>query len=87
MSLQDRLDAFKADFEGGKPPYNAPPEAIAIIHRATDELIASGQAARAKQIGDKAPEFELVDPDGRSVRSADLLMQGPLVPTFYRGVW
>ncbi|MDB5393333.1 MAG: alkyl hydroperoxide reductase/Thiol specific antioxidant/Mal allergen [Rhodospirillales bacterium] len=87
MSLQDRLDAFKADFEGGKPPYNAPPEAIAIMHRATDELIASGQAARTKQIGDKAPEFELVDPDGRSVRSADLLMQGPLVLTFYRGVW
>ena len=27
MSLQAKLDAFKADFEAGKPPYNAPPSA------------------------------------------------------------
>jgi hypothetical protein len=25
MSLQQRLDAFKATFESGAPPYNAPP--------------------------------------------------------------
>jgi peroxiredoxin len=87
MSLQDRLDAFKADFEGGKPPYNAPAQVIAIMHRATAELIASGQAARAKRAGDKAPAFVLKDPDGNPVRSADLLAQGPLVLSFYRGAW
>jgi hypothetical protein len=41
MSLQARLDAFKADFEAGKPPYNVPPSVIEIMHRATAELIAS----------------------------------------------
>lgn len=87
MSLQDRLDAFKADFEGGKPPYNAPREVIAIMHRATAELIASGQASRAKRAGDRAPEFVLSDPEGKPVRSADLLHEGPLVLSFYRGVW
>lgn len=87
MSLRDRLEAFKADFEGGKPPYNAPPEAIAIMHRATAERIASGQTARAKGMGDRAPDFVLDDPDGYPVRSADLLTQGPVVLTFYRGVW
>jgi peroxiredoxin len=87
MTLQDRLDAFKADFEGGKPPYNAPAEIIAVMHRATAELIASGQAARAKRAGDKAPSFVLEDPDGKPVRSAELLARGPLVLSFYRGVW
>jgi peroxiredoxin len=87
MSLQDRLDAFKADFEAGKPPYNVPPSVIATMHRATAELIASGQAEGAKKAGDIAPAFTLNDPDGHPVSSADLLSRGPLVLTFYRGVW
>jgi peroxiredoxin len=87
MSLQARLDAFKADFRAGKPPYNAPPEIHPIMERATDELVASGQATRALKAGDRAPAFTLCDPDGEAVSSADLLAKGPLVITFYRGVW
>ncbi|MCT9118213.1 AhpC/TSA family protein [Cupriavidus gilardii] len=87
MSLQDKLDAFKADFRAGKPPYNAPPEIHPIMERATAELIASGQAARAIKAGDRAPEFRLRDQDGNPVSSAELLENGPLVVTFYRGVW
>jgi len=87
MSLQDKLDAFKADFEAGKPPYRVPPSVIETMHRATDELIASGAAQKALKAGDKAPIFTLNDPDGNPVSSSDLLRQGPLVVTFYRGVW
>ena len=87
MSLQDRLDAFRTAFESGGPPYNAPPEVSATMHRATDELIASGQASRAKRAGDVAPAFSLADGDGATVASRDLLARGPLVLTFYRGVW
>ncbi len=47
MTLQPKLDAFKADFEAGKPPYYVPPSVIATMHRATAELIASGAATRA----------------------------------------
>lgn len=86
-TLQERLDAFKADFEAGKPPYNVPPSVIATMHRATDELIASGLALKAKKAGDIAPAFTLNDQDGNPVSSADLLARGPLVLTFYRGVW
>ena len=57
MSLQDKLDAFKADFEGNK----APPEVVAIMHKATADLIASGQADRALKAGARAPEFALPD--------------------------
>jgi peroxiredoxin len=81
------LDAFKADFEAGRPPYNVPPSVIETMHRATAELIASGQAERAKKAGGTAPSFTLDDQDGRPVSSAALLTKGPLVLTFYRGVW
>ncbi|WP_288588297.1 peroxiredoxin-like family protein [uncultured Methylobacterium sp.] len=87
MTLQTKLDAFKADFQAGKPPYNVPPSVIETMRRATAELIASGAAARALKAGDRAPAFTLDDPDGRPVASADLLARGPLVVSFYRGVW
>jgi peroxiredoxin len=87
MSLQDKLDAFRADFKAGKPPFNAPPEIHPVMERATAELIASGQAGRAIKAGDLAPHFNLKDQDGNDVSSAALLIKGPLVVTFYRGVW
>lgn len=87
MSLQDKLDAFKADFLAGKPPYNAPPEIHPIMARATAELIASGQAERAVKVGDRAPAFLLQDENNQPVSSAELLAKGPLVVTFYRGAW
>lgn len=87
MTLQAKLDAFKADFEAGKPPYNVPPTVIETMRRATRELIESGAAAQALKAGDKAPLFTLNDPQGYPVSSAELLSEGPLVLSFYRGVW
>jgi peroxiredoxin len=87
MSLQAKLDAFKADFEAGKPPYNVPPSVIETMHRATAELIQSGAAQRAKRAGDIAPFFSLRDAESNVINSADLLKRGPLVLSFYRGVW
>jgi hypothetical protein len=87
MTLQEKLDAFKADFKAGRPPCNAPPEIHPVIERAMRELIASGQAQRALKAGDRAPEFTLPDPDGRSVSSAALLAENPLIVSFYREVW
>jgi peroxiredoxin len=87
MTLQDRLDAFKADFEGGKLGFKPAPEALDVMHRATAELIASGKALNARKAGDKALEFALKDPDARVASSTELLAKGPLVVSFYRGVW
>jgi peroxiredoxin len=83
MSLQDKLDAFKADFETTK----APPAAVATFHRATAALIASGQAERALKVGDRAPRFTLPDQNGAIVDSAEVLRSRALVLTFYRGFW
>jgi peroxiredoxin len=87
MSLQDRLDAFKSDLENGRLPFKPTAQQLEGMHRATAELIASGQAQRALKAGDKAPDFVLNDPDGKPVASRDLLAKGPLVVSFYRGVW
>ena len=83
MTLQEKLDAFKVDFETNQ----APPEAVEAFHRSTRELIDQRLADRALQVGDVAPEFTLLDSDGNQVSSKELLAQGPLVLTFYRGNW
>jgi peroxiredoxin len=87
MTLQAKLDAFKADFQLGTAPYSVPRSAIETMHRATKELIDSGAARRALKAGDKAPSFTLKGPEGNSISSASLLAEGPLVVSFYRGVW
>jgi peroxiredoxin len=83
LPLQGKLDAFKFEFDNNL----APPAAVEALHRATDELIASGAQSRALKAGDVAPEFTLPDPDGNPVSSRTLLAKGPLVVTFYRGAW
>lgn len=87
MSLQEKLAAFKADFEAGKPPYNMTRPALELMHRATAELRASGAADRAIGVGDTAPAFELKGSHGDSVSSEALLRKGPLIVSFYRGIW
>ena len=86
-SLQSRLDEFKKAFESGAPPYNAPHQAIETMHRATAELEASGQVNKALRVGDRAPEFSLFNQDHVQVNSVELLRQGPIVVSFFRGHW
>jgi hypothetical protein len=87
VSLQHRLDEFKRSFECGAPPYHAPREAIETMHRATVELERSGAADRALKDGDSAPSFTLFNQDHVQVDSRDLLREGPLVVSFFRGHW
>jgi hypothetical protein len=82
MSLQDRLQRIKAGFES-----KAPAEALAVMHRATEDLRNSGILDGIPGAGSALPPFELPDTDGTVVTSAGLLAQGPLVITHYRGVW
>jgi len=87
MTLQEKLNDFKARFESGAAPHNAPKAAIEVFHRATEELRQSGLAERALKTGDRAPAFTLNNQDGKPVSSAELLAKGPLVLTFFRGHW
>jgi len=53
------------------------------------ETFESDQSAniRPLEAGDQAPAFALPDPDDIVVSSAALLKDGPLIVTFYRGIW
>lgn len=83
MTLQEKLDALRVEFETNV----ASPEVLAAIGQSIDEVVNSGLARRALKAGDIAPAFALPDQAGRMVSSQSLLHRGPLVITFYRGVW
>ena len=82
MNLQQRLDSIRKGFEK-----QAPPEAVAIMHRVTDDLRSSGIMDRALKEGQTAPSFELENSHGSRVSLSGLLGRGPVVLTFFRGIW
>ncbi|KXX70669.1 peroxiredoxin-like family protein [Flammeovirga sp. SJP92] len=82
MELQESLSRLKEKIEGGMPP-----EFVKIMHQATRDLEASGIGDGILKAGDEAPAFSLPNHNGEMVSSEELLQKGPLVITFYRGVW
>ncbi len=82
MKLQDKLDAMRE-----KSKSNLPPETVAAMHKATEELAQSGIMERILRPGDEIPHFTLPDEHENEISSEELLKKGPLVVTFYRGTW
>lgn len=58
-----------------------------MYQRALADLEESGVADRALNEGDTAPDFELPNAVGETVRLSELLSSGPVVLSFYRGQW
>jgi hypothetical protein len=81
-TLQERLDRIREGFL-----QQAPESVVSVMSRATADLRASGITSRIPAVGDPLPAFELPDTEGRPMRSADLIAEGPLVLTVYRGLW
>jgi len=82
MTLAQRLETIKKAAET-----RIPAEARAVMHRATEDLRKSGLVDRAVKVGQRAPTFELVNQRGERVGLTGLLARGPVVISFYRGVW
>ena len=82
MNLKQRLEALRKASET-----RIPAEAQAIMHRATEDLRRSGILNRVVKVGQKAPTFELLNQRAERVSSEALLAKGPLVVSFYRGLW
>lgn len=81
-TLREQLDRLR---EASKT--RIPPDARSTIERARDELRQSGIAERTLRVGQHAPEFSLNDAEGKTVSSRELLKNGLLVVSFYRGKW
>ena len=82
MKLQEKLDQIKAGFAS-----QAPAEALEVMARTTGELIASGIHEKAVGVGSPFPAFDLADADGNAVRSSELIGDGPVIISFFRGFW
>jgi peroxiredoxin len=57
------------------------------MNKVTDDLRNSGIMDRAIKEGQKAPPFELENSHGRRVSLSNLLREGLVVLTFFRGHW
>ncbi|MGY3618135.1 peroxiredoxin-like family protein [Bradyrhizobium sp. USDA 10063] len=62
-------------------------DAADAMRSATEYLIATRQAERGLKAGTCAPSFRLRDQRGAEVASETLLSPGPLLLTFYIGLW
>ncbi len=82
MGLQEKLNTMKKESAAGRPP-----EVIAALVGEVQKIVQSGIAEKAIKNGERLPEFALPDETGRLVSSKELLAQGPLAISFYRGVW
>ncbi|NRB49150.1 MAG: AhpC/TSA family protein [Saprospiraceae bacterium] len=82
MDFQEKLEKIKNRIEG-----NMPPSYLKIMHQATHDLEASGIQDQVLKVGQKAPDFALINQNGDTISSEPLRSDKMLVLTFYRGVW
>ena len=64
-----------------------PRETLAQIGQFVQGLVQSGIEETACQTGDKVPSFILPNLSGKMVAAGEILARGPMVLSFYRGVW
>jgi hypothetical protein len=82
MSLEDRLATIREMARTRQTP-----EVRAVMHRAVEDLRASGIMDRIAKVGTAAPDWTLPSGAGQPVSLAGLRARGPVVVSFYRGRW
>lgn len=82
MSLKQKIE--KVQQENMK---QIPEDILNIMTAATEKLVQSDLTNRSLKKGDKAPSFTLPNALGKPVNSNELISDGPLVLSFYRGGW
>ena len=78
MSLRDALAALYSAYDATQ---------LAERHAAAAKLISEEQRRRVRRAGDHIPPFDIHDPDQGHIYSIDVMKKGPLIATFYRGLW
>ena len=82
MSLTEQLNDLKQQL-GQEIPH----EILVEIGQFLQGLAQSGIEKTSCQAGNKVPSFVLPNVAGEMVSSEALLAKGPMVISFYRGVW
>ncbi|WP_159731756.1 peroxiredoxin-like family protein [Methylosinus sp. Ce-a6] len=78
LQIQSLIQTFRSTL---------PPELNALIELGAGEISALPIVENALKAGDRAPDFALQNYTGATRSLADYLKAGPLVVTFYRGLW
>lgn len=81
-TLKEKLDEHKKQFLT-----KVTDEILAIVGAAGSALAETVPNRKTPKAGDKLPGFSLVGSAGTMVGSDELLAKGPLVVTFFRGMW
>jgi len=82
MSLQEKIDQLVR--ESAK---KFPPKALETLKNFRLDISNMVIKESIPGKGDLFPSFEMVNHEGRTVSSEDMLAKGPLVVTFFRGKW
>lgn len=82
MSLKETLKTVDQEISAQTEPSH-----LTIIKQGIQEIQDTGILEHTVQVGEKAPNFYLADSTGHRFDSKLLRADGPLVITFYRGVW
>ncbi|MCH3885616.1 peroxiredoxin-like family protein [Tenacibaculum aquimarinum] len=80
-TLKEQTDARIAAGRKAKPDF------MEGVDHIINKAKAFQQGKNAIKVGQKAPNFELPNQEGKSISLDKLLEKGPIVITFYRGDW
>ena len=81
-TLQAQIDEFKQQLGEQMPP-----EFLTSMLADIATLVESSIVVRSLHLGERAPDFSLLDAEQRPVSLAEILRKGTAVVTFYRGDW
>ena len=81
-TLTEKLEAHKKVFLT-----KVNDEILSIVGAAGGALAATVPDRKTLSVGDQLPAFSLIGASGSTVTSDQLLSGGPLVMTFFRGMW
>tara|TARA_R110000868_G_scaffold358814_3_gene620555 strand:- start:23800 stop:24564 length:765 start_codon:yes stop_codon:yes gene_type:complete len=81
-TLKSKLEEKKANFE-----LNADENKKRAYREGLESVKNSGIVSKAKQVGEKAPNFTLNNALGKPVVLSDYLKKGKVILTWYRGGW
>jgi hypothetical protein len=82
MGLTEEINDLKQQL--GK---DIPREILEEIGQFIQGLVETGIEKTSRQAGDKVVSFNLPNVSGKMVSPGDILAKGPMVLSFYRGVW
>jgi len=82
MSLTEELAKYR---EGSRK--RIPENKLAVMDTAADGLEKSGILNKCLKAGDVAPDFVLPNARNKGISLTELLANGPVVLSFYRGGW